>query len=82
MATYGSSAIFLIIQIAAAVYCYMDMQKHSDAAFEAAGTPKQTSLILIIVGGLCCWLTLIYYYFVVRPKVEAVEQGGGYPPAV
>ena len=82
MGSYAYSTVFWIIQIAAAVYCYMDMQKHSDAAFEASGTPKQTALILIIVGGLCCWLTLIYYYFVVRPKDEAAEQGGGYPPAV
>lgn len=78
---YASSTIVWIVQIAAAVYCYMDIQKHSDAAFEAAGTPKQTALILTIVGGLCCWLTLIYYWFAVKPKVEAAEAGGGFPPA-
>ena len=79
---YGFASLSWIVAIVAAVFCYLDWQKHSDAAFEAAGTPKQTALILIIVGGLCCWLTLIYYYFFVKPKVDAVEQGGGYPPAV
>jgi len=76
-----SSLIIWVIQIAAAVYVYQDIQKHSDAAFEAAGTPKQTAIILAVVGALCCWLTLVYYWFAVKPKVEAAEGAGGFPPA-
>ena len=61
--------------------CILDVSKHSDAAFEAAGTPKQTALILKIVGTVCCGFVNLYYYFGIKPKVDAAEAGGGYPPA-
>jgi hypothetical protein len=64
------------------IFCIIDVTKHSDAAFEAGGMPKQTALILTIVGTLCCLFVNLYYWFAVRPKVVAAEQGGGYPPAV
>ena len=64
------------------IFCIIDVTKHSDAAFEAAGTPKQTALILTIVGLVCCGFISIYYWFGIKPKVDAAEAGGGYPPAV
>jgi hypothetical protein len=82
------SVIWYVAWIAFGIYCVMDVQKHSEEAFQAAGTPKQTALILTIVGILCCGFVNLYYYFVLRPKVEQAEQGGaggypgGYPPAV
>ncbi len=81
------SLVIYVAWLAFGIYCILDVQKHSEEAFQAAGTPKQTALILTIVGLLCCGLVNLYYYFIVRPKVEAVEQGGGaapggYPPAV
>jgi len=80
--TYGLSSIIWIAQIAFAIVCILDMQKHSDAAFESSGTPKQTALILNILGLICCWGFSLYYWFGIKPKVEAAESGGGYPPAV
>jgi hypothetical protein len=63
------------------IFCIIDVTKHSDAAFEAGGMPKQTALILTIVGTICCGFINLYYWFAVKPKVDAAEQGGGYPPA-
>jgi len=74
--------IWGLASLAFGIYCIIDVTKHSDAAFEAGGMPKQTALILTIVGTLCCLFINLYYFFAVRPKVEAAEQGGGYPPAV
>lgn len=74
------SGFWLIVQLALAYFCYTDLQKHSDSAFESAGTPKQTALIIIIVG-VFCWLGLAYYWFAIKPKVEAAEGSGGLPPA-
>jgi hypothetical protein len=84
--TYGLSTLIWIVQIAAGIYCILDVQKHSEEAFQAAGTPKQTALILTIVGLVCCWPVLLYYWFGIKPKVDAAEGaggygGGGYPPA-
>ena len=64
------------------IFCIIDVTKHSDAAFEAAGTPKQTALILTIVSAVCCGFISLYYWFGIKPKVDAAEAGGGYPPAV
>ena len=81
------SLVFWVASLAFAFYCYQDLQKHSDETMQAAGTPKQTALIIIIVGGVCCWLGLVYYWFAIKPKADAAEQGGaggypgGYPPA-
>lgn len=75
-----------LVVLAFSIWCIIDVTKHSDQAFEAAGTPKQTALIITIVGLLCCVLANLYYWFAIRPKVIAAEQGGagGYtpPPAV
>lgn len=82
--SYGFSAIWWIAWLAFGIICIMDVQKHSDAAFEAAGTPKQTALILTIVGTVCCGFVNLYYYFGIKPKVEQSEGGaGGYqqPPS-
>ena len=76
------SVIWGLAWLAFGIVCILDVQKHSDAAFEAAGTPKQTALILAIVGTVCCGFVNLYYYFGIKPKVEAAEAGGGYPPAV
>jgi hypothetical protein len=78
-----SSILSLVIWLACVgfgIYCIMDVQKHSDAAFEAAGTPKQTALIITIVGTACCLIGSLYYWFGIKPKVDAAEAGGGYPP--
>jgi len=77
----GISAIWWIAWLAFGIVCILDVQKHSDAAFEAAGTPKQTALIISIVGTVCCFAGSLYYWFGIKPKVEAAEAGGGYPPA-
>lgn len=85
----GAGIGILIVQLviglavlAFSILCIVDVTKHSDAAFEAAGTPKQTALIITIVGLLCCLLANLYYWFAIRPKVIAAEQGGagGYTP--
>ncbi len=85
MASTGISLIIYVAWLAFGVFCILDVQKHSEESFQAAGTPKQTALIMTIVGLLCCGLVNLYYWFGVKPKVDAVEQGGapgGYPPAV
>lgn len=72
------------------IFCIIDVTKHDEAPFQAAGTPKNTALILTIVGLLCCGFVNLYYWFGIRPKVLQAEQGmggapGGYqqpPPAV
>jgi len=77
------SIIWWVAWLAFGIYCIMDVQKHSEEAFQAAGTPKQTALILAIVGTVCCGFVNLYYWFGIKPKVEAAEQGGaagGYPP--
>jgi hypothetical protein len=79
------SLVWWVAWLAFGIYCIMDWQKHSEQAFEAAGTPKNTALIIIIVGLLCCFIGTLYYWFAIKPKVDAAEAGGvggptGYPP--
>jgi hypothetical protein len=76
--SYAIGLAFFVFSI----FCIIDVTKHSDAAFEAAGTPKQTALIITIVGLVCCGFVNLYYWFGIKPKVDAAEAGGGYPPAV
>ena len=82
------SLIWWVAWLAFGVFCIMDTQKHSEEAFQAAGTPKQTALIITIVGTICCGFVNLYYWFGIKPKVDAAEAaggggypGGGYPPA-
>jgi hypothetical protein len=56
----------------------IDFTKHSDQAWAAAGQDKTQALIVIIVGFVCCNLVALYYWFSIKPKLAAVEQGGGY----
>jgi len=60
------------------IFCIIDVTKHSDAAFETAGTPKQTALIITIVGLVCCGFINLYYWFGIKPKVDAADATGGY----
>ena len=78
------STVIWLAGVGFGIYCIMDVQKHSEAAFEAAGTPKQTALIITIVGTVACCLGIgasLYYWFGIKPKVDAAEAGGGYPSA-
>jgi hypothetical protein len=67
-----SLALFIL-----AIMNVIDFTKHSDQAWEASGTPKQTALIIIILQFVCCGLLALYYKFSIQPKVTAAE-GGGY----
>ena len=74
------SLVLFVAQIAAGVYCIMDMNKYPESTIEAAGQKKQTVLIILIASTACCWIGLLYYWFGLKPKFEQVSGGtaGGY----
>jgi len=83
------SLVIWLAFLAFGIVCILDVQKHSEEAFQAAGTPKQTALIITIAGTVlacgCIGIAAsLYYWFGIKPKVEAAEGAGGatgYPPA-
>jgi len=54
----------------------IDNGKHEEPAYIAAGTTKQTAMILCIVGLVACFPVGLYYWFGIRKKVLAAEAGG------
>ena len=63
--------ILVVAQLAFAIWAIIDVNKHSDAAWAAAGQQKQTWFILNIVGLFVCLLIPLYYTFGIRPKLKA-----------
>lgn len=67
-----SLALFVI-----SILSIIDTTKHSDQAFVAAGTTKQTALIISILGLVICGVLGAYYWWGIKPKVIAAEQNMG-----
>lgn len=55
----------------------VDLFKHPDPVWAAAGQNKTTAIVVLAVGFfVCCNLGAPYYWFAVKPKLEEAERGG------
>jgi hypothetical protein len=66
--------VVVLAFLALHIYVLVDLLKHSDAAWQAAG---QNKVLWIVLWLLCCGtLYDIVYWFFIRPKLTASASGG------